>query len=326
VRAEKYCTVISVRLSRRDPHICFAVEIRSDDRESSMYRRRLIGALAGTAIGIIGAAPPVEGQDLSQADASRYDPAKYPDWSGPMRWIATPGGNRYDPTKPAGRGQQAPLTAEYQAKFESGLKDQQEGGQGANQTYSCLPGGMPRDMAGNQGLEFVVTPKVTHVLFIQAVPRRIYTDGRDWPENEDPSYYGYSIGHWSEPGSDGRFSVLEVETRNFMGPRSFDNAGIPLHADNQTIIKERIFRDRQNPEIIHDLMTTIDHALARPWTIDKTYRLQKNPHWVQNICSVGNMHVVIGQDAYFLSADGLLMPTKKDQAPPDLRYFKPSRK
>ena len=25
---------------------------------------------------------------------------------------------------------------------------------------------------------------------------------------------------------------------------------------------------------------------------------------------------------YFLSADGLLMPAKKDQAPPDLRYFK----
>ncbi|MEA2946402.1 MAG: hypothetical protein QOI40_1732, partial [Alphaproteobacteria bacterium] len=207
-----------------------------------------------------------------------------------------------------------------------GLKDQAAGGQGANQTYACLPGGMPRDMAGNQGLEFVVTPKATHVLFVQAVPRRIYTDGRDWPENEDPSYYGYSIGRWSEPDQDSRFSVLEVETRNFNGPRSFDNAGIPLHADNQTVIRERIYRDKQNPEIIHDEMTTIDHALSHPWTVDKTYRLQKSPHWVQNICSVGNMHVQIGNDAYFLSADGLLMPVRKDQAPPDLRYFKQSQK
>jgi hypothetical protein len=291
-----------------------------------MLGRNLIAGLAGALAGIAGAAPAVEAQDLAKADAARYDPVRYPDWSGPMRWIATQGGNRYDPMKPAGRGQEAPLTAEYRAKFEAGLKDQREGGQGANQTYSCLPGGMPRDMAGNQGLEFVVTPKVTHVLFIQAVPRRIYTDARDWPENEDPSYYGYSIGRWSEPDQEGRFSVLEVETRNFMGPRSFDNAGIPLHVDNQTVIKERMFRDRQNPEVIHDVMTTIDHALARPWTIDKTYRLQKNPHWVQNICSVGNMHVVIGKDAYFLSADGLLMPTKKDQAPPDLRYFKQSQR
>jgi hypothetical protein len=285
-----------------------------------MFNRSSIGAIALVALCLasIGA----QAQDASSNVASKYDPSKYPDWSGPMRWTQTRGGNRYDQHKPPGRAQQAPLTAEYQAIFEAGLKDQAEGGQGANQTYSCLPGGLPRDMAGNQGLEFVVTPKVTHVIFVHAMPRRIYTDGRDWPENVEPSFYGYSIGKWIDEDGDGRYDVLEVETRNFTGPRSFDNAGIPLHADNQTIVKERIYRDKQDPEIIHDEMTTIDHALTRPWTVDKTYRLTKNPHWVQNICSVGNNHVVIGKEAYFLSADGLLMPTKKDQAPPDPRYFK----
>jgi hypothetical protein len=258
-----------------------------------MFHQSLIGAIALAALCL-------GGTGSSAQEASKYDPSKYPDWSGPMRWTATGGGNRYDQTKPAGRGQQAPLTAEYQAIFEAGLKDQAEGGQGANQTYSCLPGGLPRDMAGNQGLEFVVTPKVTHVIFVHAMPRRIYTDGRDWPENEEP--------------------------HNFDGPRSFDNAGIPLHADNQTIVKERIYRDKHNPDILHDEMTTIDHALTRPWTVDKTFRLQKNPHWVQNICNVGNMHVRIGTEAYFLSADGLLMPTRKGQPPPDLRYFTQSRK
>jgi hypothetical protein len=300
-----------------------------------MFCRSSVTAIALATLYIAGTGAQAQGvsnkdastKDASKNEASRYDPSKYPDWSGPMRWIAAVGGgNRYDPSKPTGRGQQAPLTPEYQAVFEAGLRDQAAGGQGANQTYSCLPGGMPRDMAGNQGLEFVVTPKVTHVLFIQAVPRRIYTDGRDWPENEDPSFYGYSIGKWSEPDAEGRYSLLELETRNFNGPRSFDNAGIPLHADNQTVIKERIYRDKQNPEIMHDEMTTIDHALTHPWTVDKTYRLQRNPHWVQNICSVGNMHVQIGKDAYFLSADGLLMPVRKDQAPPDLRYFKQSQK
>jgi hypothetical protein len=282
-----------------------------------MPGRSLLGAVVLTAL----CASAAQAQEKG-----KYDPSRYPDWSGPMRWVATPGGNRYDPMKPAGRGQQAPLTPEYQAIFEAGLKDQAEGGQGANQTYSCLPGGMPRDMAGNQGLEFVVTPKVTHVLFVQATPRRIYTDGRSFPENEDPSFYGYSIGEWSEPDPAGRYTVLEVETRNFNGPRSFDNAGIPLHADNQTVIKERIFKDKQNPDMLHDVMTTYDHALMRPWTVDKAYRLLKDPHWSQNICSVGNMHVQIGKEAYFLSADGLLMPTRKNQTPPDLRYFKQSQK
>jgi hypothetical protein len=36
--------------------------------------------------------------------------------------------------------------------------------------------------------------------------------------------------------------------------------------------------------------------------------------------------VVIGKENYFLSGDGFLMPTKKDQPPPDLRYFKQTRK
>jgi hypothetical protein len=269
--------------------------------------------------------PGAHAQSASKDAGSKYDAARYPDWSGPMRWTQTRGGNRYDQYKPPGRGQEPPLTAEYQALFEAGLKDQAEGGQGNNQTYSCLPGGLPRDMAGNQGLEIVVTPKATHVIFIQTMPRRIYTDGRDWPANADPSYFGYSIGRWIDEDGDGRYETLEVETRNFMGPRSFDNAGIPLHADNETVIRERIYRDKQDPRVIHDEMTTIDHALTRPWTVDKTYRFTDNPEFVQNICSVGNMHVVIGKDAYFLSAEGLLMPTKKGQGPPDLRYFRQTR-
>ena len=289
-----------------------------------MLNRRSMGAMALAALCI--AVTGAQAEVASKNEASKYDPSRYPDWSGPMRWTQTRGGNRYDQTKPPGRGQEAPLTPEYQAKFEASLKDQAQGGQGANQTYACLPGGMPRDMAGNQGLEFVVTPKVTHVIFVQAMPRRIYTDGRGWPGNADPSYYGYSIGNWIDEDGDGKFDVLEVETRNFMGPRSFDNAGIPLHSDNQTVIKERIYRDKQNPEILHDEMTTIDHALTRPWTVDKTYRLTKNPEFVQNICTVGNMHVAIGKESYFLSADGLLMPVRKDQPPPDLRYFSPPRK
>jgi len=36
-----------------------------------------------------------------------------------------------------------------------------------------------------------------------------------------------------------------------------------------------------------------------------------------------NPHVVIGGQNYFLSYDGYLMPARKNQEPPDLRYFKP---
>ena len=71
------------------------------------------------------------------AAAPAQDAAKYPDWSGQWR-RGESGPNRYDPAKPPGRGQDMPLTAEYQAIYEAGLKDQAEGGQGNNMTYVCI--------------------------------------------------------------------------------------------------------------------------------------------------------------------------------------------
>jgi hypothetical protein len=35
--------------------------------------------------------------------------------------------------------------------------------------------------------------------------------------------------------------------------------------------------------------------------------------------------VVVGKEYYFLSGDGYLMPTRKDQPPPDPRYFKTAK-
>jgi hypothetical protein len=64
--------------------------------------------------------------------------------------------------------------------------------------------------------------------------RRVFTDGRDWPKAIEPSFMGYSIGKWIDEDGDGRFDLLEIETRNLKGPRAFDASGIPLHADNQT--------------------------------------------------------------------------------------------
>jgi hypothetical protein len=48
--------------------------------------------------------------------------------------------------------------------------------------------------------------------------------------------------------------------------------------------------------------------------------------WVEDNCPENNNHVVVGKENYFLSADGLLMPTKKSQRPPDLRYFEQAKK
>jgi hypothetical protein len=251
-----------------------------------------------------------------------WDDAKYPDLRGQWRAIGGPG--RFDISKPAGRGQQAPLTPEYQALFEANLVDQASGGQGTTPTYKCISPGMPRVTNGYGEIEFVITPETTYILVDHIQDdRRIYTDGRDWPAELEPTLLGYSIGHWVDSTGSGHYDVLEVESRGFRGPRSFDASGIPLHQDGATVVKERIFLDKADPNVAHDEVTVYDHALTRPWTVTKNYgrSAQAQPNWTEEYCEDNN-HVSIGKDDYMLSADGLLMPAKKDQPPPDLRYFK----
>jgi hypothetical protein len=176
-------------------------------------------------------------------------------------------------------------------------------------------------------MEFVITPKVTYILTDYTEARRIYTDGRDFPKEIEPTYNGYSIGRWVDEDGDGRFDVLEVDTHGpFKGPRTYEASGYLLHADGQTLLKERIYLDKADRDILHDEITTIDHALTRPWTVTKTYRRESNPMWHFNDCDENNHHVWIGKENYWVSADGYLMPVKKNQAPPDLRYFGPSGK
>jgi hypothetical protein len=272
-----------------------------------------LGAIAlGVAIG------------MSAGSALAFDESKYPDWSG--QWHRPRGvGIQWDPSKPLGRGQQAPLTPEYQALFEASLADQAKGGQGEDARFTCIPPGMPRIMTIIWPAEFVILPKITYVNFENHMPRRIYTDGRSFPTNEEPSFAGYSIGQWLDADGDGRYDTLEVETRNLKGPRTFETTGLPMHKDNQTVVKERIALDKNDPEILINEITTVDHALTRPWTVVKTYRRERNFIWFENICAEGNAHVAIGKENYMLSADGLLMPARKNQSPPDLRYFQQSR-
>jgi hypothetical protein len=279
-----------------------------------MPNRNAIAALAVAAV-----------LSLPIAGAWAFDESKYPDFSG--QWQRPPKiGIQWDQTKPLGRGQQAPLTPEYQKVFEASLADQAAGGQGNDPPSRCMPFGLPRIMSVIFPMEIVITPNTTHILFDYALPRRVYTDGRAWPKEIEPSFEGYSIGKWVDEDGDGRYDVLEIETRGFKGPRSYEATGIPLHADSESIITERLFIDKADAETLHDVITVNDHALTRPWTVDKHYKRERNPVWFPNNCSEDNRHVWIGDEHYVLSGDGLLMPSKKNQAPPDLRYFKQTSK
>jgi hypothetical protein len=259
------------------------------------------------------------------APAQGFDESRYPDLNG--QWSRAHPRSQWDPSKPRGLQQQAPLTAEYQAIFEANLADLHSGNLGADPQVFCLPSGMPRMMIAYEPIELIITVETVYIHTDHLGDfRRIYTDGRDWPAKITPSFEGYSIGKWVDEDGDGRYDVFEVETRALKGPRTFDADGLPLHEDNQTVVKERIYLDKTNRDLLHAEITTFDHALTRPWTVTRTYKREHHPIWHEYVCAEANSHVGIGKENYFLSADGLLMPTRKNQPPPDLRYFTPTSK
>ena len=252
---------------------------------------------------------------------------EYPDFEAQWRNpTANQGGNPWDPNKPMGLAQQAPLTPQYQAIFEASVKAQKAGTQGNNLGSTCRIAGMPKMMNFSEPMEIVIRPMITYFIPMQDPLRRIYTDGRDWPTDDPPTFGGTSLGRWIDEHGDGRYDVLEIETRNFLGPRVFESTGLPLASDNQTVVKERLYLDKGNKDVLHDEVTTIDHALWRPWTVDRVYLRTDPPRWLEKNCHESNPHLRIGAQDYFLSADGKLMPVSKNQEPPDLSLFRSSQR
>jgi hypothetical protein len=279
-----------------------------------MHTRSSIGALVLAAALLLASVP-----------AQAFDATKYPDFTG-MWQRAIAEGPRFDQSKPPGRGQGAPLTPEYQTKFEAALKDMAEGKLTDIPTHTCLAPGMPMIMTAYEPMDIVVLPEITYIMIdhIYESVRRIFTDGRDFPKDAETSFIGYSIGKWTDTDGDGRYDVLEVETRNFKGPRVYDDSGLVLHPDNMSIIKERIYLDKADRNVLHDELTVTDNALTRPWTVMKNYKRETTPRtaWREEVCAEVNQHIKIGNEFYLRDANGFLAPTRKNQPVPDLHHFR----
>jgi hypothetical protein len=199
--------------------------------------------------------------------APAQEKSKYPEWSGQWTRVPMAARPRYDPSKPI-RKQEAPLKPEYHARLEASMKDQDEGGQGLDMAYSCRPPGMPRMMSGVARMEFLVAPDMTRILFDRNdyAPRRIYTDGRDWPKfnPDDTTFPGYSIGKWVDTDGDGRYDELQVETRHVRGPRTWIKAACRWPMTPRASSRSGSSSTRRRGTSLHNEIVTTDNSLTRP--------------------------------------------------------------
>jgi hypothetical protein len=232
----------------------------------------LLGGLVFSAAGAADATRPAAKSSL-QGD-TWASIAKLPDWSGvwDLDYSArAPGGGLARPAPPH-------LTPEYAAKYSAYQERQKHGLEQQTETANCVPPGMPQIMAQPYPVEFLFTPgKVTVAIEAYSQMRRIYTDGRQHPDDPDPTFQGNSIGHWEG-------DTLVVDTVGFI-PNSLIAPGVG-HSDGMHI-NERI---RRISDDVMEIQTTIEDpkVLTQPFTSVRHYKRHKDWDLQEYICSQNN--------------------------------------
>lgn len=130
--------------------------------------------------------------------------------------------------------------------------------------------GYPLMMQSPAPMQFLITPEETLVLNVYRDARRIYTDGRSRPAEEDrwpPTTWGDSLGHWEG-------DTLVIETIDVREPREYFGLSLPF--SSQARYTERL--RRTGPERIEGEMVIEDPVLlAAPMKIPLAYRLETQP-------------------------------------------------
>jgi hypothetical protein len=205
-----------------------------------------------------------------------------PDFSGVWRTINPPAAPRTNTTlrwRP-GPGDLPPFNAEYQAKYEKIQASRESGSEETESVARCLPPGMPWFTLAQYGLEIVqARDKIAFFSEWMDAYRRVYLDGRKMPKDLDPSYNGYSTGHWEG-------DTLVVETVNLRDDTNLDRYGSP-HSDAMTITER--FR-LTAPDVLEDKLTVRDpKAFTKPWEVSHSYRRAKpdNDELHENTCTEG---------------------------------------
>jgi hypothetical protein len=154
-------------------------------------------------------------------------------------------------------------------------------------TASCIVGGVPRSDLVGYPFKILQVPGMVVILY-EAVHsyRQIFTDGRELPKDPNPTWFGYSVGHW-----DG--DTFVVNTAGFNDKGWLDNAGKP--ATEQLHVTERFVRkDFGNM----DIQITVDDpkAYTKPWTVTQPLAFQPDTELLEYICNENNKYFELVHD------------------------------
>lgn len=146
---------------------------------------------------------------------------------------------------------------------------------GGRPSERCLPHGIIGAMLPNTPFKIAHTPGVTFLLYEQFNQyRQIFTDGRAFPDDPNPAWWGYSIGLW-----DG--DAFVVESRGFNDKTWLDDSGYP-HTEAMRAVEK--FRRSDFGHM--NLEVTIDDpkAYSKPWLVNIPLVLMADTEMIEDVC------------------------------------------
>jgi hypothetical protein len=191
-----------------------------------------------------------------------------PDFSG--IWLTRAGytGNIAKDLKPGEVSFQPWAEALYKHRVDTKSKDDPQA--------HCVLSGVPREHVVPYPFKILNTDGMIVILY-EALHsyRQIFMDGRPLPKDPNPTWMGYSIGHWED-------DALVVESAGFVDNNWLDNSG---HPGTEAMHLTERFRRRDFGHI--DLQITIDDpkAYTKPWSVNLELALTPDTELIEYVCS-----------------------------------------
>ncbi len=146
----------------------------------------------------------------------------------------------------------------------------------------CLPMGNMQFNVHPFPRKLVQTPGLLIIMYeTHQGLRQVFLDGRTIPDDPNPTFFGYSVGHW-----DG--DTLVVETSGFKDGQWLDIQGSPLTDVGRTI--ERFTRTSTG-QLEIEVTFEDKKAYTRPFTVRLTQRLMPDDEIFEMVCLENNQSI-----------------------------------
>ncbi len=137
----------------------------------------------------------------------------------------------------------------------------------------CLPGG-PTEILGAQ-YRIIQGPNVMAILYGSGAYRQIFTDGRELPKDPNPTWWGYSVGHWEG-------DTLVVQSAGFNDRSWLDFSGHP-HTEELRVTERFQRRDFGHVQ----LQVTLEDpkTFTKPFTITLVVNFVPDTEMLEYVCN-----------------------------------------